>query len=140
MDFLRVSPAQRQIAERLVFTVKRDPPTTSPTVPALMQSWIACSIRPGVIPGCSAPCSISTSTTQDNQRHFGHRAGDSVLIRTADTVSKPVRNNEIFACPVATSFAIIAPNADQAGAQAWPNACSAPSPACVSISITDGLV
>jgi diguanylate cyclase (GGDEF)-like protein len=48
---------------------------------------------------------------------YGHRAGDSVLVRTADAVSTMVRSSELLARLGGDEFAIIAPGADLAGAQ-----------------------
>ena len=48
---------------------------------------------------------------------FGHRAGDNVLIRTADAIGKMIRSSELFARLGGDEFAIIAPGTDLEGAQ-----------------------
>ncbi len=49
---------------------------------------------------------------------FGHRAGDSVLVDTARTVSQLIRTNELLVRLGGDEFAIIVPQTDAAGAQA----------------------
>ena len=49
---------------------------------------------------------------------FGHRAGDNVLLRAANTISKIVRTDEMLARLGGDEFVILAPGADRAGAKA----------------------
>lgn len=49
---------------------------------------------------------------------FGHRAGDDVLLRAANTISKIVRADEMLARLGGDEFVVLAPGADRSGAQA----------------------
>ena len=110
---------ERQIAERLVFMAERDSLTTLANRARFDSELDRLLNQAGRDPslfGALLYFDIDEFKTINDT--FGHRAGDNVLIRTADTVSRLVRNNELFARLGGDEFAIIAPNADQAGAQA----------------------
>ena len=110
---------ERQIAERLLFMAERDSLTSLANrarFDAELDRLLNQAGRDPSLSGALLYFDIDEFKTINDT--FGHRAGDHVLIRTADTVSKLVRNNELFARLGGDEFAIIAPNADQAGAQA----------------------
>ena len=110
---------ERQIAEHLVFMAERDSLTALANrarFDAELDRLLNQAGRDPTLFGALLYFDIDEFKTINDT--FGHRAGDNVLIRTADTVSKLVRNNEMFARLGGDEFAIIAPNADQAGAQA----------------------
>jgi diguanylate cyclase (GGDEF)-like protein len=109
---------ERQIAERLLFMAERDSLTALANrarFDAELDRLLNQAGRDPNLFGALIYFDIDEFKTINDT--FGHRAGDNVLIRTADTVSKLVRNNELFARLGGDEFAIIAPNADQAGAQ-----------------------
>ena len=110
---------ERQIAERLLFMAERDSLTTLANrarFDAELDHLLKQAERDPTLRGALLYFDIDEFKTINDT--FGHRAGDNVLIRTADTVSKLVRNHELFARLGGNEFAIIAPHADQAGAQA----------------------
>lgn len=110
--------SQRQIAERLVFMAERDSLTALANrarFDAELDRLLTQAERDPGLYGALIYFDIDEFKTINDT--FGHRAGDHVLIRTADTVSKLVRTTELFARLGGDEFAIIAPNADLAGAQ-----------------------
>ena len=110
--------SQRQIAERLVFMAERDSLTALANrarFDAELERLLNQAGRDPGLYGALIYFDIDEFKTINDT--FGHRAGDNVLIRTADTVSKLVRTNETFARLGGDEFAIIAPYADLTGAQ-----------------------
>lgn len=110
--------SQRQIAERLVFMAERDSLTALANRARFDAELERLLNQAGRDPGLfGALIYFDIDEFKIINDTFGHRAGDNVLIRTADAVSKLVRTNELFARLGGDEFAIIAPNADLAGAQ-----------------------
>jgi diguanylate cyclase (GGDEF)-like protein len=110
--------SQRQIAERLVFMAERDSLTSLANRARFDAELDRLLTQAGRDPGLfGALIYFDIDEFKTINDTFGHRAGDHVLIRTADTVSKLVRTTELFARLGGDEFAIIAPNASLAGAQ-----------------------
>lgn len=111
--------SERQIAERLVFMAERDALTglaNRSRFNAELERLIGHAQRDPGQRGALLYFDLDEFKTINDT--FGHRAGDNVLVRTADAVGRLVRSDEVFARLGGDEFAIIAPGADQAGAQA----------------------
>lgn len=109
---------ERQVAERLIFMAERDPLTTLANrsrFDAELGLLMARHGREASIHGALLYFDLDEFKYINDT--YGHRAGDSVLIRTADAVSTMVRSSELLARLGGDEFAIIAPGADLAGAQ-----------------------
>jgi len=110
--------SERQIAERLVFMAERDPLTTLANrsrFDAELSRLMVLHGRDNSIFGALLYFDLDEFKYVNDT--FGHRAGDSVLVRTADAVGEIVRSNEVFARLGGDEFAIIAPGADLDGAR-----------------------
>ena len=111
--------SERQIAERLVFMAERDALTglaNRSRFSAELERLVGHAQRDPEQRGALLYFDLDEFKTINDT--FGHRAGDNVLVRTADAVGRLVRSDEVFARLGGDEFAIIAPGADQAGAQA----------------------
>lgn len=110
--------SERQTAERLRFMAERDPLTGLANRNRFdneLNRQMAQFARDPSLSGALLYFDIDEfKYINDN---FGHRAGDSVLVHTADAVSRLVRNNELLARLGGDEFVILAPDADLAGAQ-----------------------
>jgi len=110
--------SERQIAERLVFMAERDPLTTLANRSRFdgeLARLMAQQGRDVSIFGALLYFDLDEFKYINDT--FGHRAGDSVLVRTADAIGEMVRSNEVFARLGGDEFAIIAPNATLDGAR-----------------------
>lgn len=110
--------SERQIAERLVFMAERDALTglaNRSRFSAELERLVGHAQRDPTQRGALLYFDLDEFKTINDT--FGHRAGDNVLVRTADAVGRLVRSDELFARLGGDEFAIIAPGADQAGAQ-----------------------
>ena len=111
--------SERQIAERLVFMAERDPLTglaNRTRFSTELERMLGLLQRDPSKRGALLYFDIDEFKTINDT--FGHRAGDNVLVRTADVVGKLVRSNELFARLGGDEFAIVAPGASRAAAQA----------------------
>jgi len=111
--------SERQTAERLLFMAERDPLTALANrsrFDAELARLMTQFGRDPTVHGALLYFDIDEFKTVNDS--FGHRAGDQILIRTADAVGQLIRSNELFARLGGDEFAVIAPGADREGAQA----------------------
>ena len=111
--------SERRMAERLLFMAERDPLTglaNRSRFSAELERMVSHAQRNPEQRSALLYFDLDEFKTINDT--FGHRAGDNVLVRTADAVSRLVRSDELFARLGGDEFAIIAPDADQMGAQA----------------------
>ncbi|MDP3538155.1 MAG: EAL domain-containing protein [Azonexus sp.] len=110
--------SERQIAERLIFMAERDPLTTLANrsrFDAELGRLMALRRRNPGISGALLYFDLDEFKYINDT--YGHRAGDSVLVRTADVVGAMVRSNEVLARLGGDEFAIIVPGANLSSAQ-----------------------
>ncbi len=110
--------SERQIAEHLIFMAERDPLTglaNRARFSAELERLVGHRQRDRK--PCGAVLYFDLDEFKAINDSFGHRAGDNVLVRTADAIGRLIRNDELFARLGGDEFAIVAPKADQAAAQ-----------------------
>jgi len=110
--------SERQIAEHLTFMAERDPLTglaNRARFSAELERLVGRRQRDRKQGGAVLYFDLDEFKAINDS--FGHRAGDNVLVRTADAIGRLIRNEELFARLGGDEFAIVAPKADQAGAQ-----------------------
>lgn len=110
--------SERQIAEHLTFMAERDPLTglaNRARFSAEVERLVGRRQREPNL--CGAVLYFDLDEFKTINDTFGHRAGDNVLVRTADAIGRLIRNDELFARLGGDEFAIVAPGADRAGAQ-----------------------
>jgi len=109
---------ERQTADRLLFMAERDPLTglynRSRFESELQRLAVQHERDPAVR---AALLYFDLDEFKAVNDSFGHRAGDTVLLRVAGEVGQLLRGNEMFARLGGDEFAVIAPGADLAGAQ-----------------------
>ncbi len=111
--------SERQTAERLIFMAERDPLTGLANRSRFDSELARLMPLLGRDPlGFGALLYFDLDDFKYINDTYGHRAGDSVLIRTTDAISGLVRSGELFARLGGDEFAIIATGADLASAQA----------------------
>lgn len=111
--------SERQIAEHLTFMAERDPLTglaNRARFSAELERLVGRFQRDPS--QCGAVLYFDLDEFKAINDTFGHRAGDNVLVRTADAIGRLIRNDELFARLGGDEFAIVAPGADSQGAQA----------------------
>ncbi|MCG2575884.1 EAL domain-containing protein [Dechloromonas sp. XY25] len=111
--------SERQISEHLVFMAERDPLTglaNRARFTAELERLRAHFQRDPSQHGAVLYFDLDEFKAINDS--FGHRAGDNVLVRTADAVGRLVRSDELFARLGGDEFAIVAPGADRRGAEA----------------------
>lgn len=109
---------QRELADRLIFMVERDPLTglaNRSRFGAELQRCLDHMLRGNGQPGALLYFDIDEFKTINDT--FGHRAGDTVLLRAAETIGKTMRTNEMLARLGGDEFVILAPEVDAAGAE-----------------------
>lgn len=110
---------EHQIAERLIYMAERDSLTGLANRARFSAELERLLARYQRDPGQRAALLYfdldEFKTVNDN---FGHRAGDNVLVCTANAVGNLIRSGESFARLGGDEFAIIAPGVDLPGAQA----------------------
>ncbi len=110
---------QRELAERLLYMAESDPLTglaNRARFSAELERALEHVHRGPEYHGALLYFDIDEFKTINDT--FGHRAGDNVLLRAANTIGKIVRADEMLARLGGDEFVILAPGADRAGAQA----------------------
>ena len=110
---------QRELAERLLYMAERDPLTglaNRARFSAELDRALEHVQRGPENHGALLYFDIDEFKTINDT--FGHRAGDNVLLRAANTLGKIVRADEMLARLGGDEFVILAPGADRAGAEA----------------------
>lgn len=111
--------SERQISEHLVFMAERDPLTglaNRARFTAELERLANRFLRDPSQRGAVLYFDLDEFKAINDS--FGHRAGDNVLVRTADAVGRLIRSDELFARLGGDEFAIVAPGADRKGAEA----------------------
>jgi len=110
---------QRELAERLLYMAESDPLTglaNRARFSAELERALDHVQRGPEHHGALLYFDIDEFKTINDT--FGHRAGDNVLLRAANCLSKIVRTDEMLARLGGDEFVVLAPGADRAGAQA----------------------
>jgi diguanylate cyclase (GGDEF)-like protein len=119
MEDLQASEqTQRELAERLAFIAERDPLTGLANRVRFsneMERVIGLLQRGHEHQGALLYFDIDEFKTINDS--FGHRAGDEVLVLTAQTVGMQVRSEELFARLGGDEFVILAPGASRQEAE-----------------------
>lgn len=111
--------AQRELADRLMFMVERDPLTGLANRSRFGNELQRCMEhlqRDAGRQGALLYFDIDEFKTINDT--FGHRAGDNMLLRAANTIGKIIRADEMLARLGGDEFVVLAPEADRAGAEA----------------------
>lgn len=110
--------SERQISEHLIFMAERDPLTSLANrarFTSELERLLGRFQRDPEQQGAVLYFDLDEFKAINDS--FGHRAGDNVLVRTADAVGRLIRNGELFARLGGDEFAIVAPGVDRAGAE-----------------------
>lgn len=110
--------SERQISEHLIFMAERDPLTglaNRARFTSELDRLLSRFQRDPELRGAILYFDLDEFKTINDS--FGHRAGDNVLVRTADAVGRLIRNDELFARLGGDEFAVVAPGVDRAGAE-----------------------
>lgn len=117
-DLQAAEQTQRDLAERLAFIAERDPLTG-------LANRVRFSSEMERVMGllqrghehCGALLYFDIDEFKTINDSFGHRAGDEVLVRTAQTVGSQVRAEELFARLGGDEFVVLAPGASRQEAE-----------------------